>query len=104
MSTERFDHGSRKHRRAGFGELHVTPRLVQYEPALGNGTLKTRLVFRRRALELKQERPVDLLDIDAAVLHRLESVGTLHELARGGLGVREGAGLDKLHALSVCAV
>src|ERR1700757_3776294 len=48
---------SRKHRRTSLGELHVGPALVQPEPALGEGALKTRLVFHRRALELIQERP-----------------------------------------------
>lgn len=38
------------------------------EPAVGNRALKTGLVFRRRALELIQERAVDQLDVDAAVL------------------------------------
>ena len=35
----------------------------------------------RRALQLEQKWPVDLLDIDTAVLHRLESVGQLDQLA-----------------------
>src|ERR1700740_1734337 len=66
---------SRKHRRTGFGELHVGPALMQPQPAVGDGALKAGLVFGRRALELVQEWAVDLLDIDAAVLHRLEGVG-----------------------------
>src|ERR1700751_2257880 len=65
---------SRKHRCTSLGELHVGPALVQPEPAVGDGALKARLVFRRRALVLIQERPVDLLDIDATILHRLKGV------------------------------
>ena len=56
---------SRKHRRTSLGELHVGAALVQPKPAVGDGTLKAGLVFGRRALELIQERLVDLLDIDA---------------------------------------
>jgi hypothetical protein len=33
---------------------------------------------------LLQERPVDQLDMDAAVLHGLDGVGDLYQLARGG--------------------
>jgi hypothetical protein len=76
----------REQRRTHVGELHVSAAPMQPEPALGDGALKTGLVFRRRALELIKERPVDLLDVDAAVLHRLEGVGPLQQLARGGVG------------------
>ena len=38
---------------------------MQPEPAVGDGAIKAGLVFGRRALELIQERLVDLLDIDA---------------------------------------
>jgi hypothetical protein len=61
---------------------------------LCDGTLKAGLVFRRRTLELIQERPVDLLDIDAAVLHGLDGVGQFYQLAGGGVGVGETAGID----------
>ena len=59
---------SRKHHRARLGELHVGVAPVQGEPAVGNRTFETRLVFCRRSLEPVQERLVDLLDIDAPVL------------------------------------
>jgi hypothetical protein len=55
---------------------------MQPQPALGNGALKPGLVLGGRALELIDEGPVDLLDIDPAVLHRLEGVGQLRLLAR----------------------
>jgi hypothetical protein len=47
-----------------------------------------------------QKRPVDLLNVDAAVLHRLDGVGNLDQLARGEIGLSEGAALDELHALA----
>jgi hypothetical protein len=53
------------------------------------GNSRAQLVLRRRTLELIDERSVDLLDVDAAVLHRLDGIGQLHQLARGGLGVGE---------------
>jgi hypothetical protein len=44
---------------------------------------------------LQQERPIDQLDMDAAVLHRLDGISDLHQLARGGFRIGEGAGLDE---------
>jgi hypothetical protein len=44
-----------------------------------------------------QKRPVDLLNVDAAVLHRLDGVGDLHQLARGDLQIGEGAIGDEFH-------
>ena len=43
-----------------------------------------------------QHRPVDQLDMDAAILHRLDGVGDLHQPSRGGFRIGEGAGLDDL--------
>ncbi len=37
-----------------------------------------------------RERLVDLLDLDAAVLHRLDGVGQLYQLARGAIGIGVG--------------
>ena len=39
-----------------------------------------------------QERLVDLLDVDAAVLHRLDRIGDLEQFSSGSIGVSEGAG------------
>jgi hypothetical protein len=66
---------SSEQRRARLGEPHIGFALVQLEPALLDRAQKAGLVFRRRALELEQKRPVDLLDIDPAILDRLECVG-----------------------------
>ena len=49
--------------------------------------------MRPACLELIDERAVDLLDIDAPVLHRLESIGPLKQLACGGVGVGKRARL-----------
>src|ERR1700751_1979394 len=57
----------------GVGEADIGAALVQDQPAISNGTIEAGLVFRRRALELIQERLLDLLDIDPAVLDRLEA-------------------------------
>jgi hypothetical protein len=48
------------------------------------------------AAVLEQERPVDQLDEDAAVLHRIDSIGDLHQLSRGGFRVGVGTGFDEL--------
>jgi hypothetical protein len=69
------------------GELYEGSALVQLEPAVLDRAIKPGLVFRRRALELEQKRPVDLLDIDPAVLDGLERVGELKQLARGSFRI-----------------
>ena len=38
----------------------------------------------------EQERPVEMLDVDAAILHRLEGAGVLHQTARGFVRISEG--------------
>src|SRR5271166_3063808 len=68
---------------------------MQDQPALCDRAIETGLVFRWRALELIEEGLVDLLDIDPAVLDRLERVGEFDQLARRGIG--EGARGDELH-------
>lgn len=77
LSSEQFSTSQR--------ELHERPALVQHQPALGDRQIKACLVFGRRSLELKQEGPVDLLDMDTAVLDRLNGVGQFDDLARSGL-------------------
>jgi hypothetical protein len=44
-------------------------------------------VFGWRSALPKQERPVDLLDVDPAVLHGLDAVGDIQQLAGGLLGI-----------------
>jgi hypothetical protein len=56
---------------------------VQDQPAFGYRMVKAGFVLRRCALEFEQKRPVDLLDIDPAVLDWLECVGELEQLAGG---------------------
>jgi hypothetical protein len=46
------------------------------------------------------EQVIDLLDIDAAVLHRLDAVGYLQQLAGGLLGVGVGSRGGEFHLLS----
>ena len=55
-----------------------------------NCQLDAGAVLRRTALVLKQERAVDQLDVNAAVLHRLNGAGDLDELPRGFLGIGVG--------------
>jgi hypothetical protein len=69
--------------RAGLRELHERPALMQYQPAFLNRAIEAALVLGRRNLQLKQHRPVDLLDIDATVLDGLEFVGDLDDLSHG---------------------
>src|ERR1700733_3262207 len=67
------------------------------EPATLDSQLHARAVFGRRAALLLQERPIDLLDMDAAVLHRLGGVSDLDQLARRSVGIIEPVRLDEFH-------
>src|SRR5215216_4423603 len=58
------------------------------QPAFSDGVIKPGTVLLGRAAFLEQERAVDLLDVDAAVLHRLGRVGDLQQLAGGDGGTR----------------
>ena len=63
---------------------------MHHQPAALDRQVETGFVFGRRAFFAKQERPVDLLDMDAAVLRGLDAVGDLQDLAGRffGIGVR----------------
>src|ERR1700681_4324440 len=74
---------------AGLGKLHIGPGFVHPQPAAGDGELDAGAIFGRTATFLKQKRPVDLLNVDPAVLDRLDRVGDLKQLARGFFRVGE---------------
>src|ERR1700741_1575194 len=69
--------------------LHLRDRMI--EPGL---------LLRGRTLVFEWKWPVDLLDIDPAILDRLEGIGEFDQLARGGLRIGEGARGNELHATS----
>ena len=53
---------------------------MKFQPAQANRAIETRRVFRRRPFVAEQERAVELLDVDSAILHRLEGVRVLHQI------------------------
>ena len=61
---------------------------MQLQPAAGNRQIEAGLVFGRRGFLREQERPVDLLDLDAAVMDDLDGVGNLQQLAGGHFRIR----------------
>src|SRR5947208_1211978 len=61
-------------------------------------------VLRWRAAFLEQERPVELLDVDAAILHRLGRVGDLKQFTGGDGGISERSGRDVLHAAALSSL
>ena len=75
--------------------------LVPHQPAAGSRQLQAGLDFGWRALVVKQKRPVDLLDVDAAVLRRFEAVGDLKRFA-GGLYQIGVSRLDANFIISRC--
>src|SRR4051794_21653285 len=81
----------------GLGELHIGAGLVLPQPAFSNGVVQGGTVLSGRAAFLEQEGPVDLLDVDAAVMHSLGCVGDLQQLAGGDGRIGERSGRDVLH-------
>jgi hypothetical protein len=75
---------------------------VHHEPAAIDGELHAGGVFGRAAAVAKQERFVDLLDMDTAVLDRLDGIGDFEDAARGliRIGVRVVGGEFQAAALS----
>jgi hypothetical protein len=67
---------------------------VHHQPAALDRQIKASLVFVRRAFLAVQERPVDELDVDLAVLNGLDVVGNFNDLAGCffGIGVRPVSG------------
>jgi hypothetical protein len=64
--------------------------LVHPEPALLDGVAHASPKLRWAALELGQERPVDRLDVDAAVLNWLDTVCDLDSLRAAASGSAKG--------------
>jgi hypothetical protein len=62
---------------------------VPPQPTLREGEGEARAVFGRAAAMRKQERPVDFLYVNAAVLDSLDSIRDLKQLAGGLLGIGE---------------
>ena len=58
---------------------------MQFEPALVHRVLDARAKLWTACLQCVEERRADLLDVDAAVLDRLDGFCELDQLARRGL-------------------
>jgi len=86
--------GSGKQRRTAIGELQIRSALVPPEPALRDGAFDSGPEVITAAAS-GQKRRVDALDVDAAILHRLDAVRYLDQLAGGSVGVGEGASLSR---------
>jgi hypothetical protein len=70
---------------------------MQFKPSEFNRASEPGRIFFRCASIDVQERTIQLLDIDAAILHRLEGVGVLNQSARGLVGTGIGAVGGELH-------
>jgi hypothetical protein len=91
-----------KQRRPAVGELHVGAALVPPQPIQRDGA-RDPGAEPLTATASREKRLIDALDIDAAILHRFDGVGQLHQLARGGVGVGEGTGLREISLVSLLA-
>ena len=77
---------------------------MQFKPSEFNRASEPGRIFFRCASIDVQERTIQLLDIDAAILHRLEGVPMLHQPARGFFGISEGAFGGVLHAAALSSL
>jgi hypothetical protein len=73
--------------RAALRRFHEGAAVVQLKPTARERQIKAGPVFGRRPLVAKQEGAIEFLNVDAALPDRLESVGVLHQTARGLFGV-----------------
>ncbi len=74
---------------------------MQFQPAARDRKVEGGLLFGRRGFQIEQERRVDLLDMDAAVLRNLDRIGDLDQFARGFIGVGIGALIGEFHSGTV---
>jgi hypothetical protein len=86
---------SREQLRPSLREPHIGAALVHRQPAALDSQLQPSTVLLRTALELIQERTVDLLNMYPAVLYGFDRVRDLDQFAGGGLGI--GVGLVGLN-------
>jgi len=84
-ADEKMDSGEQV--RAALRQFHERAAVMHFEPAALNRQVEAGPIFRRRSFVAKQERAVEFLDIDAAILHRLEGVRVLHQTARSFVGI-----------------
>ena len=76
---------------------HVGPAFVQLEPAFLDSAPDAGAELRAASVERVEEGIVDLLDVDPAVLYRLDARSQLNELASGDFRIGEGAFGDEFH-------
>ena len=63
---------------------------MQCQPAARDGEIERSLVFGGAALVFEQKRPIDQLDVDASVLHSLDRICDLDELAGAVVSLQRG--------------
>jgi hypothetical protein len=61
---------------------------MQPPPAALDRQFQPGVIFRRRSLQALDERAVDLLEMNTAVLHNFDGIGDLDQLPGGGFRVR----------------
>jgi hypothetical protein len=59
---------------------------MQIEPSLRNRQIKACLVLGRRALQFKDKGAVDFLNVDPAILYRLDRIGDLDQFRAAASG------------------
>jgi hypothetical protein len=88
---------SREKVRARLRELYVSAALVHRQAAALDCELEAGAVFRRRSLVLEQHWPIDQLNVDTAILHRLDRIGDLDKFSGGGFRVGIGSAGGEFH-------
>src|SRR5882672_5121890 len=89
---------------SGLREADEGAALMQFEPAEGNRAIEARRIFSGCPTVTEQERRVEMLDIDAALLHWFEGPRVLHQATRSFFRISEGALVGELHAATLSSL
>jgi hypothetical protein len=81
------------------GELHKGAALMHHELAALDCEPQAGAILGRRGALLVEKRRVDLLDMDTAILHRLDRAGDLDQFAGGFFRVGVDTGFGEFHWL-----
>jgi hypothetical protein len=93
---------SGKQFRTDLSEFHIDPGLMFPKPTFGNRRIKTGTLFGRATTD-SQERQVDQLNMDAAILYGLSRIGDLDQFARRGFRVGEWVIGGEFHCMPILA-
>lgn len=76
---------------------------MHHDPAALDGMPEPGELLGGRAFDLEEERRIDLLDANAAILNSFDAAGDLDLFTRGDFGIGQRARFDVLQHVRPCA-